>query len=680
MKMKIIGVIAAALTVMLLGLANTSQAYAAHTRNEAVSWASSQIGKGLDYDGVYGNQCVDLIKYYYAYFGVAGYATGNANAYITNSLPAGWTRVYGNYQPGDIAVWKVNHSCSTCSTSAYGHVGIITSADSVGFNAVNQNFGGRSYCTQNWFYCSALSCAIRPAYGSSDLEKPQITNAKITNVTSDGYTVTCNVSDNVGVTRVSFPSWNTDKHTGNDANWLSGSVSGNTATCRINLSSLKSGVIQGNYMTHIYAYDAAGNQTSISAGSVYIDRTAPKISDVRVVTKDSQGYLLECKVTDSSNISRVQCPTWTIKNGQDELAKNWQENTAVRAYLYSSGVYRFRVNRSEHNNEYGDYLTHIYAYDVYGNACCNTDLGIVTIDSKIVPKKIVRYGDRILSIYDENMTWSDMKSFATERKSQLVSITSQKKQEVVQELLKGRERPYYYIGSWQAGKGASWQWLSGEGMSYTNWASGQPDCANDNEFYGSVITASGKWNDLSSNYNNAGFILETPIGIDTDVIFEEMGEIYSNYVAELETQENQKTDADKVEELETEKEEQVGEEADNEEEADDKEEADDEAEDSCKEEKLEIGKTKLRSMKNQKRRRLKISVRSTKNADYYEYVVSTSSSFHKNKKTIRTSRRTAVFKKLKKRTYYVRVRGYAYENGEKVCGEWSTLKKVKVKK
>ena len=40
----------------------------AATKEEGVSWAMSQIGKGLDYDGVKGNQCVDLIKYYYAHY------------------------------------------------------------------------------------------------------------------------------------------------------------------------------------------------------------------------------------------------------------------------------------------------------------------------------------------------------------------------------------------------------------------------------------------------------------------------------------------------------------------------------------------------------------------------------------------------------------------------------------
>lgn len=157
------------LLVGLISKADVLQVQAAtHTQTECVNWATSQLNKGLDYDGQYGNQCVDLIKYYYDYLGYANYATGNACAYAWNNLPPGWTRVYSNFQPGDIAVWKVNHSCSTCGTTEYGHVGIITSADSVGFNAVNQNFRETSHCTQNWFYCSALQCAIRPAFSSSN--------------------------------------------------------------------------------------------------------------------------------------------------------------------------------------------------------------------------------------------------------------------------------------------------------------------------------------------------------------------------------------------------------------------------------------------------------------------------------------------------------------------------------
>ena len=30
-----------------------------HTAQEALAWAKAQVGKSLDYDGVYGAQCVD---------------------------------------------------------------------------------------------------------------------------------------------------------------------------------------------------------------------------------------------------------------------------------------------------------------------------------------------------------------------------------------------------------------------------------------------------------------------------------------------------------------------------------------------------------------------------------------------------------------------------------------------
>ena len=269
---------------------NKTQA-GAMTQSQGVSWAQAQIGKGLDYDGVYGNQCVDLIKYYYAQFGVAGYARGDAVEYKTNALPPGWTRVWSNYQPGDIAVFRENNTCSVCSTGSRGHVGIITSIDSVGFNAVNQNYAGKSYCTQSWFHVKAIACAIRPNFSSSDSTPPSISNVRITNIDANGYTVTCNVSDNVGIDRVEFPSWNTDKHRGEDANWIRGSVSGNTASARISLSSLKSGAVQGNYVTHIYAWDTSGNKTCVPTSIIYIDRTAPTLTDVKIVEKDSQGYV-----------------------------------------------------------------------------------------------------------------------------------------------------------------------------------------------------------------------------------------------------------------------------------------------------------------------------------------------------------------------------------------------------
>lgn len=500
----------------------------AATKEEGVSWAMSQIGKGLDYDGVKGNQCVDLIKYYYAHYGVAGYARGNAIQYTSNSLPPGWTRVYSNYQPGDIAVFKAKNGCSVCTTGEYGHVGIITSIDSVGFNAVNQNYAGKSYCTQNWFHVRCLACAIRPNF-TSDTTPPTISNVRITDVNADGYTVVCNVSDNVGISKVEFPSWNTDKHRGEDANWIQGSVSGNTASARISLSSLKSGAVQGNYVTHIYAWDSSGNKTCVSTSIVYIDRTAPTLTDIKVVEKDSKGYTVECKASDASGVDRVQFPTWTAKNDQDDIAKDWWTNQAVRGTRVSGDTYQFRVNISEHNYEVGSYVTHIYVYDKYGNYSCGRSGCVVPLG--LLPQKIVKYGNSLLSLYNENYSWDEMKTLSGKLQSKLAEVEDAKKQQVITNLVSDQIRQYYYIGGSQAGKGQPWKWQSGSSVTYTNWDAAQPDCAGNSEFYMAAIRGHGRWNDMPSSYIYSGFILETPLNLKPAAEITYGNKVYRFYTA-----------------------------------------------------------------------------------------------------------------------------------------------------
>ena len=134
------------------------------TRDEAIAWVYAQEGKGLDYDGAYGNQCVDLIKYYYDYFGVASYARGNGCDYVTNALPDGWSRIqyYSGFrpEPGDIAVWGTNYG------QGYGHVSIVLSAGSSNFVSMDQNWGAK-YCKQVT-HAYNIWGVIRPKYKDAD--------------------------------------------------------------------------------------------------------------------------------------------------------------------------------------------------------------------------------------------------------------------------------------------------------------------------------------------------------------------------------------------------------------------------------------------------------------------------------------------------------------------------------
>ncbi len=188
----------------------------------------------------------------------------------------------GNAQLGaTLRICGCTSGCSSWGNDSlacghHGHSMIIVQKDANGFTTVENsrpsnnaayavwtryytwqgfvNYWGRSYP-----YIKYIKWPNATAY-ANDTSNPTITNVQVSNVSSEGYTVSCNVSDNVGVTKVLFPSWY-DGQKGEDATWHEGSISGNTASCYIRVSdhNNKTGC---TYTTHIYAYDAAGNKTS----------------------------------------------------------------------------------------------------------------------------------------------------------------------------------------------------------------------------------------------------------------------------------------------------------------------------------------------------------------------------------------------------------------------------------
>ena len=156
-----------------------------HTAQDALSWVRSQLGKSLDYDGVYGAQCVDLIKYYYAYLGCASYARGNGCDYASNALPSGWARYQGAQpQPGDILVYTGS------SSNPYGHVAIYESD----YVTYHQNFNSCDYVVR--FNGKYNSChnpywgVIRPDFSSAaataSWEGPTVSQLTETNARLDG--------------------------------------------------------------------------------------------------------------------------------------------------------------------------------------------------------------------------------------------------------------------------------------------------------------------------------------------------------------------------------------------------------------------------------------------------------------------------------------------------------------
>ena len=173
-----------------------------------------------------------------------------------------------------------------------------------------------------------------------DTTSPIISNVKVTEITDTGYTVTCNVSDNVGVTKVQFPTW-TDANGQDDLIWHNGTISGNTATYRVNISNHNNE--RGCYYnTHIYAFDAAGNQ-AINTQYIWIPgTTAYKV--LHYTEELTGGYK---KVAED----KLDAPSGTIVNPNTKSYKGFSSPSKKSATIKADGstVVEYYYNRNTYN-------------------------------------------------------------------------------------------------------------------------------------------------------------------------------------------------------------------------------------------------------------------------------------------------------------------------------------------
>ena len=106
------------------------------------------VGKAMDFDGVAGSQCVDLIKYYLKeVFNIYPGAWGDAHCYYDNynnitALKNNFIRIANtpDFVPrkGDIVVWSPN-----LSSGGWGHVAIATGeGNKTYFYSYDQNWTG----------------------------------------------------------------------------------------------------------------------------------------------------------------------------------------------------------------------------------------------------------------------------------------------------------------------------------------------------------------------------------------------------------------------------------------------------------------------------------------------------------------------------------------------------------
>lgn len=236
-------------------------------------------------------------------------------------------------------------------------------------------FVKKSYCTMNNFNLSALACAIRPSYTSAPQPNPTVTFADynqngVWETNAELYIKVMNPS-RAHVSAVGCYLYDAD---GKLVKSYSENCSFNTSyvnyNCNFN-NDMKYTLTAGTtYKVVLYAVVGGKEykdtmRSFTTTGSS--DKTAPVISDVSVYDISETGYKVKCKADDNVGVVKVQFPTWTVFQGQDDIQPEWWENSKAAGTKDASGYYIYEVKASDHNGELGDYITHIYAYDKAGN-------------------------------------------------------------------------------------------------------------------------------------------------------------------------------------------------------------------------------------------------------------------------------------------------------------------------
>lgn len=141
-------------------------------------------------------------------------------------------------------------------------------------------------------------------------------------------------------------------------------------------------------------------------------------------------------------------------------------------------------------------------------------LTFTTNVSSYSPIKTVVLKGHIYELYDKPTSWETAKLVCENKDGHLATITSSEEQKVIESLIRYGKRTFYNVGATNLENINEWKWVTGESMSYTNWAIGEPNNVANIERYLSVFNNENyfaQWNDTTNASTSGvsnGFICE----------------------------------------------------------------------------------------------------------------------------------------------------------------------------
>ena len=256
-----------------------------------------------------------------------------------------------------VKTWSEKNGEASAVTTAM----VVTGTKgSVYISTADHNGQSGTYHSVISLYDKAGQCGTRKidVFVPEDLNKwerkPQIT-ASCTSMTQDSYRISFSFTSYLGCRLAHIASW-TEENGQDDLVWRDLTFDAATNSGYIDLPvNDKKG---GPYINDLYVWDQAG-QVSGYRVVVQAPSKMPKIVNITVSDVSNAGYRVTVMFDAYMGVSHVLMPTWTKNNGQDDLV--WYQA------VVSGNTASYYVRTSEHNNETGTYVTHVYVYDRQGD-------------------------------------------------------------------------------------------------------------------------------------------------------------------------------------------------------------------------------------------------------------------------------------------------------------------------
>ena len=196
--------------------------------------------------------------------------------------------------------------------------------------------------------------------GKRPEQKPSV-KLEVKNVKSGSYDiVVSNIQSPNGIREILLPSW-TSKNGEDDVVWNQG-IKQSDGTYTYTVKSSDHHNETGMYQTNVYLVDQSGHRHFLRDTFVRVNMPAEKPSvklEVKNVKSGSYDVVVS-NIQSPNGIREILLPSWTSKNGEDDVVWN-------QGIKQSDGTYTYTVKSSDHHNETGMYQTNVYLVDESGH-------------------------------------------------------------------------------------------------------------------------------------------------------------------------------------------------------------------------------------------------------------------------------------------------------------------------